>query len=91
MPDVAVISQSDAAKEPVLARIVELGGKVGGECIADIWESLGIDISRRTLRSALWKLVQDGRLAFVPERTDWEGCDPRCYPEIEYRSYVVRA
>lgn len=91
MSDVAVVSRSDAAKGPVLARIMEIGGVVGGECIADIWECLDIDVSRRTLRSALWKLVQDGKLAFRAQRSDWESCDPRCHPAIEYRTYMVRA
>jgi len=91
--DTAVVSKSTALKGDVLERIKELGGVVSGSRLDDVHHALGYHettVSRNTLSSALWKLVDEGALKFTGER-DWNGDgDPRGVPSIIMRTYTLR-
>ncbi len=84
------VSAAEAAKKLVLIRIMELGGDVRGESFRKIRELLGFteeDLSVSTLRSALWKLQHDDGVLRPIVLRDWEGCDPRCTPQVVLRIY----
>lgn len=89
MPDVAVLSKSDAIKEVVLGRISACGGKISGDW-DDLREAIGLDISKSLMRKVLWKLVDDGALKFSSTRS-WEDCRPRGLAPITSRSYELNA
>lgn len=68
-----VVSRSDLAKGEVLEAIRQCGGYVEAATYHELRKMLGLEhISKRVMRSALWKLVRlDHKLAFRTKRDEF--------------------